>query len=362
MSNRKERLTGVSRCAIGARSAKFGVGYFAILVGLMMSTSAVSAEPAGGLIESAGPAQEVIADETDSSRFYLFLGLSLAVGLGAFALYRVRKFYLAHDYLYDDYDYHSDEFLRARLGEESVYGLPRPNIRHADPAASGLGGVFDDFLNNPDPAVARANLEGLARARAHFHAAQAQNMEDSTQKTFALGRKHRRALREQAIFAERYGLERLVCSGCDRRYSMAAQFCYHDGLPLMQDTTQLAQVSSSFEVCKACGWESDLGTEHPEGCPEAEASFTEIDARDSSSVLPMIPMMVCPTCGKFGAPGQTHCPVDAQVLSPLLDTRSPELPLRGFGPRRKVCTECGAAHGPSANYCSHDGAELAALN
>lgn len=360
MSDPNQHLTAVSSRVYGAPSLRYGVGCFAMLVGLMMSAGAVAGEPTVTVADQEDGVREGAKDASAPNHLYLLLGASLALGLGGLGVYRLVKRRRERQYFHFEDVHYDDELLIDRLNGENALGVPRSIIRQEDPTPAPTGGIFDDFFNHPDPAVNRANLEQLAHARAHLHAAK--DLEDPAQTSFSGGLKHRRALTQQALFAQHYGLERLVCSGCDRRYNMEANFCYHEGLPLMQDTSQLAQISTSFKVCKTCGWESDLGIEHPEHCPEDEDSWTEIDVADSTSILPMIPMMVCTGCGKFGAPGQTHCPSDGQLLSPLLDTRNPELPSRGFGPRRKVCSECGAAHGPFAQFCSQDGSELVALN
>lgn len=355
-----------NQCLTDAYAFRYGMCCFALCVGLLTAPG-VSADESNDvlleleedILEAAAPEGSEAEENSSASHFYWFV-VVISMGLGGFGIYRVNRRRRAPRYFHFEAVHHDDELLLDRLNGENALGVPRSIIRKDEPVAAPPAGPFDDFFKHPDAAVNRANFEDLARTGAHFHGAQ--DLEDPVQSSFGASLKQRRALSEQARFAEFYGLNRLVCSGCDRRYSMEAQFCYHDGLPLMQDTAQLAQISASFQVCKNCGWESDLGEEHPKTCSAGEATWTTIDVAKSASILPMIPMMICPHCGLLGAPGQVHCPVDLEFMSPLLDIHNPELPLRGFGPRRKVCSTCGEAHGPAARYCSEDGSELVTLN
>jgi hypothetical protein len=161
---------------------------------------------------------------------------------------------------------------------------------------------------------------------------------------------------------KRHGLERMACTGCERRYEAGVDFCYHDGLPLMQDTRERSYDAPSFKACERCGWEGLADDQTL--CPTDSCSheLIEIDPSDSTHVQPTIPMTICPTCREYGTPGQAFCPNDGDVFTPLLNMRSTEFPARGFGPRRKACGECGAEHGGHAAYCSNDGSRLIALN
>lgn len=333
----------------------------AVLIGFWMPTGVLAAEPTTEVVGQVDSFENGDSGaESVPLNYYLLLGSSLALGLGIFGFYwvlrrrRERRYFSFEDVHYDD------ELLMDRLNGENTLGATRSIIRQREPQSAGPGGVFDDNTGSHRSDSNKITIEELTRSHAHFYASQ--DLESPAEKSFSPRRKLRQSVGDQALFDEQYGLERLVCSGCDRRYGMGAQYCYHDGLPLMQDTRQLAQISTRFKLCKKCGWESDLGTEHPESCSNFHDNLFEIDAADLSTVLPMLPMMVCPSCGNLGAPGQTHCAADAQLLRPLLDIRSPELPLHGFGPRRKVCTECGAAHGPSTHFCTQDGSALVVLN
>lgn len=355
-------MSYLNPCLSCAQSFRYGMGCFAVFVGLLMAHGAAADESSGALGAYTDELFEADAPEPTESAarpVYLFwlLGASLGLGLGGFGFYRLIQRRRAPQYFQFEDVHYDDELLIDRLNAENALGVPRSIIRQGEPLSGSTRGAFDEFFNHPDPAANRVNLEALART----HLQGAEELDEPAHTAPGASLKHRRVLAEQALFAEHFGLDRLVCAGCDRRYSMEAQFCYHDGLPLQQDTTQLAQISTNFTVCKSCGWESDLGVEHPSSCPHKKETWTTIDVSEAA-VVPMIPMMVCPKCGRFGAPGQLHCPVDHELMSPLLDTHSPELPLRGFGPRRKVCIECGEAHGPAARYCSEDGSELVARN
>lgn len=155
------------------------------------------------------------------------------------------------------------------------------------------------------------------------------------------------------------GLERRVCTGCERRYEAHVDYCYHDGLPLMQDTRERSYEAPAFVVCKSCGWE---GEGEEEVCPNDGSELVEIDPSDATPVPPAFPMTICPTCRQYGSPGEAFCADDGEVLMPVVDMRETEFPPHGFGPRRKVCSECGAEHGGHASYCSNDGTKLVALN
>ena len=153
-------------------------------------------------------------------------------------------------------------------------------------------------------------------------------------------------------------LDRLVCQGCDRRYTVGLDYCYHDGMPLVRDTEAKAVEAPAFRACENCGWE---GTDQ-EVCPRDGSELVEIDPADTTRVRPTIPLTICPKCREYGPPGKAHCPNDGTMLTPLVDVRVTEFPRGGFGPRRKICKECGEQFSSAARYCSHDGTRLVALN
>lgn len=176
----------------------------------------------------------------------------------------------------------------------------------------------------------------------------------------ALRPAHRKKSQRRHLAGSLDGLDRLVCTGCERRYELGIEYCYHDGLPLMQDTRDRAEHAPTFKACEKCGWETDVADEML--CPNDDHELVAIDPSDSTRVQPAIPMTMCPTCREYGAPGVAFCPNDGEVFMPVINMRVTEFPARGFGPRRKVCSECGAEHGGQAAYCSNDGSKLVSLN
>lgn len=154
-------------------------------------------------------------------------------------------------------------------------------------------------------------------------------------------------------------LDRMSCTGCERRYAVDAEYCYHDGIPLTRDTRDAAADAPVYRACESCGWE---GHTDEMTCPNDGDELIAIDPSDSSSVSPTIPMLVCPECREFAPPGHAHCPDDGTLLTPITNMRVTEFPEGGFGPRRKICKKCGTQFSSAALYCSHDGAKLMPLN
>ncbi|MFP4599618.1 MAG: hypothetical protein ACLFVJ_15265 [Persicimonas sp.] len=154
-------------------------------------------------------------------------------------------------------------------------------------------------------------------------------------------------------------LDQMACTGCGRRYARRVEFCYFDGLPLDRDTRQKRSEAPSFKACDSCGWEGDS---EASACPNDGAELVEVDPTETAPIAPAIPMTVCPKCRHHGAPGQAFCPEDGEVLMPMVSVRLAKSPPRGFGPRRKVCNECGGEFSGHARFCSQDGSKLVALN
>ena len=154
-------------------------------------------------------------------------------------------------------------------------------------------------------------------------------------------------------------LERQRCPGCARRYEPGPAYCYHDGMRLRHDTVEKADEAPAFQVCETCGWEEQVDGRV---CPKDGQELTTIAPAEEERMTPPVPMLVCPECGEFGDLGQTHCPKDETVLTPVSNAHARQLPPVGFGPRRKICRECGGTFSGAARYCSHDGSELVAMN
>ncbi|MFB6351545.1 MAG: hypothetical protein ABEN55_07420 [Bradymonadaceae bacterium] len=154
-------------------------------------------------------------------------------------------------------------------------------------------------------------------------------------------------------------LDRKACPGCGRRYEPGPEFCYHDGMRLRQDTAEDADEAPVFWVCETCGWE---GAEDRQLCPRDGQELTVVDPSEEMKASPPVPVLLCPECNSYVEPGHARCPDDDAVLTPLHNTHTTELPGRGFGPRRKMCQECGETYSSAAQYCTKDGAELMPMN
>jgi len=154
-------------------------------------------------------------------------------------------------------------------------------------------------------------------------------------------------------------LERQRCPGCGRRYEPGPAYCYHDGMRLRHDTVEKADDAPVFKACETCGWEGQVDGRV---CPKDGQELTTIAPSEEERMTPPVPLLVCPECGEFGSPGQTHCPEDETVLTPVSNAHARQLPGVGFGPRRTICRECGQTFSGAARYCSRDGTELVAMN
>jgi uncharacterized OB-fold protein len=150
--------------------------------------------------------------------------------------------------------------------------------------------------------------------------------------------------------------EHPFCGACGRVYAAGANYCYHDGQQLLRGGIR---ATVTFQICKTCGWETDVPTSR---CPHDDEELTVVDPNEKQSLVPTIPMMTCRKCGHVAGPGEMRCPNDSQMLYPLLNVRLNTLPVLGVGPRRKVCIACGKAYSRAGNYCAHDGEKLTPLN
>lgn len=155
-------------------------------------------------------------------------------------------------------------------------------------------------------------------------------------------------------------LPRRYCPTCDRRYELTALFCYHDGHQLQLDHRRLADAGTDLKVCRDCGWEGQDSDQCK--CPEDGAELTVLAPGEHGVIAPVFPFTRCRRCGQIGGPGQAHCPVDGSLMLPVQNIRLTALPPLGHGPRRKICTKCGAEFGGHCAFCSYDGQELATLN
>ncbi len=305
------------------------------------------------------PAKNTSVDQADERKKlgYILLGTSCALSLGMVGAYlfvrrrrRTRDIFAFEGFAaVGEVDFSDQRSVRA-AGRRSKAAAEQKG-GSSDAAIEALGVSQTDF--NPQQQLAAPQRE-CPRCSRMYPSTILVCPYDST--TLRPAHKPQR----QRKLGKADGLERLVCTGCGRRYKPGVDYCYHDGLPLMQDTRERADHAPAFQACESCGWEGEADDERL--CPNDGSDLVEIDPSDSTHVRPAIPMTVCPTCGQYGMPGQAFCPNDGDVLTPVLNMRVTEFPARGFGPRRKVCGECGAEHGRHASYCSNDGSKLVALN
>jgi len=154
-------------------------------------------------------------------------------------------------------------------------------------------------------------------------------------------------------------LDRQRCPGCGRRYAPEPDYCYHEGMRLRQDTVEDADDAPEFKACEICGWEGETDERL---CPRDGAELTVVAPAEDGRATPPLPVLVCPDCGAFAEPGTARCPEDDTVLTPLRNTHASQLPERGYGPRRKICEECGETFSQAASYCTRDGSELVPMN
>jgi len=154
-------------------------------------------------------------------------------------------------------------------------------------------------------------------------------------------------------------LERQCCPGCGRRYAPGPDYCYHDGMQLRRDTVEGAEEAPEFKACETCGWE---GSVEDRVCPNDGTELTVVAPADEGRATPPFPVLVCPECGTYAEPGRARCPEDDTVLTPVQNAHARELPEHGFGPRRKICQECGETFSRAADYCTRDGSELVTMN
>lgn len=154
-------------------------------------------------------------------------------------------------------------------------------------------------------------------------------------------------------------LPRRRCPECSRRYELGATHCYRDGHQLQRDTDQACSGAPTFRVCRSCGFET---LDALEECPEDGEPLVCLDPMQRRRVKPAFPYNRCRQCGHVASPDQTRCPTDGSLLLPELSVQLSGLPPTGYGPRRRVCPDCGTAFGPHCEHCSRDGTKLIELN
>jgi ferredoxin len=344
-----------------------GLGYVGLVCLVGLSTNAMAEEPA----RAESQPQSASDDKPEDHRQlgYLLIGTSCALGLGmAGVLMFIRR--RRRDMALLDF-----EGFRS-IGESDFSPTPHTieaSGRRADSSSKPASISAEAVLESMDapsagfaPNQSREPRRECPRCSRTYPATivvcpyDAATLRPARQETGG-GRSKKRG---------QHGLERMACTGCERRYEANVDFCYHDGLPLMQDTRERAYGAPSFKACERCGWEGEADDQtlcpndacSDESSSDRASKLIEIDPSDSTHVRPTIPMTICPTCREYGTPGTAFCPNDGDVFTPLLNMRVTKFRTGGFGPRRKMCTECGAEHGGHAFYCGNDGARLVALN
>ncbi len=152
------------------------------------------------------------------------------------------------------------------------------------------------------------------------------------------------------------GLDRMRCPRCERRFEPGTQNCHHDGTRLVADTTEEAALAPSFTVCRICGQDSG------HGCAQEPCDMVTLDPARGATRAPILPMMRCPRCHRFGGLGQVQCVHDQEMLEPIMSVQTHAFPASGFGLVQKVCPRCGELHAGTAFHCARDGSRLITLH
>lgn len=335
----------------------------ACLLGVSTAATAQEPEPEASESEAVKKAAQQESPEREKLG-YILLGTSFALGLGMVGGY----FFVRRRQRRDEALFDFEDFAPVNEADFSNHRRMVASGRRRDGASDGQGSSPDSVLEalgtsevdfTPQQQLAEPKRECPKCSRT-FPATILVCPYDSVALRPAHKKTARRRRQKRAD-----GLERLVCTGCERRYGLGVDYCYHDGLPLMQDTRERADHAPTFKACEKCGWEgvADNGSSDEAAlCPNDGHELVAIDPSDSTHVQPTIPMTICPTCREYGKFGVAFCPNDGDVLMPVINMRVTEFPARGFGPRRKVCSECGTEHSGQAAYCSQDGSKLVSLN
>lgn len=348
------RLQGPKRQRISARTPRprWSLTLVLIVLSLFVASPAVAEE--GG---------EAVSERSASEKRrlgYALLGSSVAIGLmmvGAYAYLRRRQ-------------------RRTRMGPVGVAlsaGSRASRGRRRRSAASSTGATGS--VIDPPAAVAGSWSETLARTTLEFDPTHGEELSrecpecsrafDSTLLICPHDSTPLRSLPSGARRRSREApetLDRLKCKGCGRRHEMGVAFCYIDGRALSPDTRESTTKAPTFKACESCGWEGDAEQLTCPDCSDDDGELIAVDPAQTTPMTPAIPLTICPKCRVYGAPGQAYCADDGEVLEPLLSMRHATFPAHGFGPRRKICGDCGAQFGSFARYCSKDGSKLLALN
>lgn len=161
------------------------------------------------------------------------------------------------------------------------------------------------------------------------------------------------------IINPKNALQRTQCTQCGRRFEEGTRYCYVDGMPLINDTTEEAAHAEPIKVCRICGQEA---AQKHERCPHDNTELTLINPGNLTRITPAIPLLICSKCRQYAMPGTAFCPNDGELLTPLVNAKFAALPASGFGPRRKLCRKCGTRYSDACTFCSQDGTPLTPIN
>ena len=152
-------------------------------------------------------------------------------------------------------------------------------------------------------------------------------------------------------------LPRKRCVACQRRYHAETMYCPHDGEKLVMDMRDEALESSAWRVCRGCGVDAPAERALQCGCDESRRDVMEL--KPWAMTPRGLPLNVCPSCRRYGAPGASHCPEHPeQVLLPETVFERHALPARGHGPQRKLCVRCHGRFSGAYSHCPRDGERL----
>lgn len=326
------------------------VGLFVLLLGVV--GGAVFAQQQVSPIDlEAAAAAETTAQTGSASAVVWFYGIALAVGVGLAVIYAVAR------------RRQKRAFASDGPGYTMTAWVERADTSPTEQRALGGGGASDSILESTSSDDADAGLHLVGGDEADRRCPECRRTFPATIVICPYDSSPLRAAPEPDQRAGRGDagpLARLMCGGCDRRYEPGVEYCYHDGLPLVADTEDLADKAPRFKACETCGWEGQSSDEAV--CPNDGSDLVTVDVSDQETLAPTIPLLVCPQCRQFAPPGKAFCPHDGELLTPLTSVRMTTFPDRGFGPKRKLCQTCGTQYSGAARYCCNDGTKLIDLN
>jgi hypothetical protein len=158
---------------------------------------------------------------------------------------------------------------------------------------------------------------------------------------------------------------RMRCPECRRSFEAGTLFCPFDGCACSRDqfaAVELVVLATRTKVCPECKatYGSDVLS-----CERDETRLvTQIsDARQG--YVSVRAVVICARCQLEQAMDAATCArcqqplAAAQVLSGRLTAG---YPLRGVGPKTRICTSCGVSYAEGLSFCGRDGSKLTTLN